>query len=159
MNKKYFVLLLNFLKIKWIRKTFNVTYGATYLDCYLITWISVITILLTYLFFLSFNLSSNAKYVLRLLESWNLTRSSHQRCSIKISVLKNFPKFTGKHLCHSLFLNKVAGVFSCEFCEIFGNFFITEHLWTTASDYCLIQYSCQTFETFSNISPSSSIFL
>ena len=35
-------------------------------------------------------------------------RSSHWRRSIN-SVLKNFAKFTGKHLCHSLFFNKVAG--------------------------------------------------
>ena len=26
------------------------------------------------------------------------------------SVLRNFTKFTGKHLCQSLFLNKVAGL-------------------------------------------------
>ena len=32
------------------------------------------------------------------------------RCSIKESVLKNFTKFTGKHLCQSLFFNKVAGL-------------------------------------------------
>ena len=31
-------------------------------------------------------------------------RSSHQRCSIEIGVLKNFTKFTGKHLLQSLFL-------------------------------------------------------
>ena len=37
-------------------------------------------------------------------------RSSRQRCSIKIVVLKNFAKFTGKHLCHSLFFNIVAGL-------------------------------------------------
>ena len=36
-------------------------------------------------------------------------RSSHQRCSIKIGVPRNFTKFTGKHLCQSLFFNKVAG--------------------------------------------------
>ena len=35
-------------------------------------------------------------------------RSSHQRCSMKKGVLKNFAKFTGKHLCQSLFINKVA---------------------------------------------------
>ena len=34
-------------------------------------------------------------------------RSSHNRCSIVISVLKNFRKFTGKHLCQSLFLIKL----------------------------------------------------
>ena len=30
-------------------------------------------------------------------------RSSHQRCSVTIEVLRNFAKFTGKHLCQSLF--------------------------------------------------------
>ena len=39
-----------------------------------------------------------------------LYRSSHQRCSIEKGVLKNFTKFTGKHLCQSLFFNKVAGL-------------------------------------------------
>ena len=34
-------------------------------------------------------------------------RSSHQRCSVIKDVLRNFGKFTGKHLCQSLFfLNK-----------------------------------------------------
>ena len=35
-------------------------------------------------------------------------RSSHLRCSVKKGVLKNFANFTGKHLCLSLFFNKVA---------------------------------------------------
>ena len=78
-------------------------------------------------------------------------RSSHQGWSIKKSVLGNFTKITGKHLCQSLFFNKVAGlrlrpkacyfikketvaqVFSCKFCEISRNTFFTAHLWTTAS--------------------------
>ena len=34
-------------------------------------------------------------------------RSSHQRCSIKNAVLKNFVLFTGKQLCWSLFLIKL----------------------------------------------------
>ena len=33
-----------------------------------------------------------------------------RRCSVKKGVLRNFTKFTGKHLCQSLFFNKVAGV-------------------------------------------------
>ena len=37
-------------------------------------------------------------------------RSSHKRCSSKKGVLRNFAKFTGKHLCQSLFLNKDAGL-------------------------------------------------
>ena len=77
---------------------------------------------------------------------FHLYRSSHRRCSVKRDVLKNFTKFTGIHLCQSLFFNKVTGgagnfikkltlaqVFFCEFCEIFKNTFFTEHLWTTAS--------------------------
>ena len=39
-----------------------------------------------------------------------LYRSSHQRCSLKKVFLKNFTKFTGKHLCWSLFFNKVSGL-------------------------------------------------
>ena len=65
-------------------------------------------------------------------------RSSHWWCSLRKSVLRNKIKFTGKHLCQSLFFNKVAGscnviknealaqVFSCEFCEISKNKFFTE---------------------------------
>ena len=37
-------------------------------------------------------------------------RSSHQRCSIKIGVLKNFANFTGKLQSQSLLFNKVASV-------------------------------------------------
>ena len=36
--------------------------------------------------------------------------TSHQRGSIKKGVLRNFTKFTGKHLYQSLFFNKVAGL-------------------------------------------------
>ena len=38
-----------------------------------------------------------------------ICRSSHQRYSVKKGVLRNFAKFTGKHLCQSLFYNNVAG--------------------------------------------------
>ena len=37
-------------------------------------------------------------------------RSSHRRCSVKKGVPENFAKFTGRHLCQSLFFNKVAGL-------------------------------------------------
>ena len=63
-------------------------------------------------------------------------RSSLPEVFCKKGVLRNFAKFTGKHLCQSLFFNKVAGaacnfikketltqVFSCEFCEISKNTF------------------------------------
>ena len=37
------------------------------------------------------------------------TRSNHQRCSVRKSVLRNFARFTGKRLCQVLFYNKVPG--------------------------------------------------
>ena len=37
------------------------------------------------------------------------TRSSHQRCSVRKDVFRNFAKFRGKHLHQILFFNKVAG--------------------------------------------------
>ena len=65
-------------------------------------------------------------------------RSSHPEVLCKKRVLKNSTKFTGKHLCQSLFFDKVAGqvcnfikketlalMFSCEFCEIFKNTFFS----------------------------------
>ena len=39
-----------------------------------------------------------------------LLRSSHRRCSVRKGVLRNFAKFTVKHLCQSLFFNKVVGL-------------------------------------------------
>ena len=54
--------------------------------------------------------------------------SSHPEVFCEKGVLKNFAKFTGKHLCQSFFVNKVAGlkpaqVFSCEICKMFKNTF------------------------------------
>ena len=37
-------------------------------------------------------------------------RCSHQRCSTRKDVLRNFAKFTGKDLCQSLFFNKATGL-------------------------------------------------
>ena len=39
-----------------------------------------------------------------------ISRRSHRTCSIKKWVLRNFAKFTGKHLCQSIAFNKVAGL-------------------------------------------------
>ena len=64
------------------------------------------------------------------------------------SLIRNFAKFEGKHLCESLFFNKVVGlspatllkvtlaqVFFYQFCNISKNNFFTEHLWATASEH------------------------
>ena len=43
--------------------------------------------------------------------SWKNSKDRSRRPEVfcKKGVLRNFPKFTGKHLCQSLFFNKVAG--------------------------------------------------
>ena len=71
-----------------------------------------------------------------------LYRSSRQRSSLKKVFLKNFTKFTGKYLYWSLFFKKEnpPKVFSCEFCEIFKNTFLTEHLLASAS-FCNSSHS------------------
>ena len=72
-----------------------------------------------------------------------ICRSSHQRCSMKKNVLRNSAKFTGKHLCWSLFFNKVAGLrpasllkkrfwhrcFPVNFAEFLRTCFFIGHLW------------------------------
>ena len=65
------------------------------------------------------------------------------------SVLRNFAKFVRKHLCQSVFFNKVAGaacnfikretlaqVFSCEFCKISKNTFFYRTPPVAASLFC-----------------------
>ena len=69
-------------------------------------------------------------------------KSSHRRRSVGKGVLRNFAKFTGKHLCQSLFSESLrpatllkrgsgAGVFR-EFCEVSKNTFLIEPLWAIA---------------------------
>ena len=76
---------------------------------------------------------------------------------MKKGVLKNFAKFTGKHLYQSLFFNKsavlrpatllkkrLAQVFSCEFCEIFkSTLFCRTSLVTAAILLLLFSLSTQ----------------
>ena len=73
------------------------------------------------------------------LHSRSKLRSSHQRCSVKKGVLRNFTKFTRKYqrqrpqTCNFIKKETLAQVFSCEFCEISKTTFSTEHLQTTVS--------------------------
>ena len=53
----------------------------------------------------------------------------------KKGLLKNFAKYTGKHLRQCLFFNKVAGlgqVFFCEFCKFFKSSFFYKTPWVAA---------------------------
>ena len=49
---------------------------------------------------------------------------------IRKGVLRNFAKFTGKHLCRNLFFNKAAGIrqFPVNFAKFLRTPFLTEHL-------------------------------
>ena len=44
-----------------------------------------------------------------MLQLGNHFRNGHQRCSMQKGVLRNLTKFTGKHLCQSLFFYNVVG--------------------------------------------------
>ena len=81
-----------------------------------------------------------------------LRRSSRPEVFCKKGALRNFAKFTGKHLCQNLFFNKVAALrpaallkketlaqeFSCEFCEISKNTFSYRTPPVAASGYLLL---------------------
>ena len=88
-------------------------------------------------------------YILDLLKiSIKIIRNSRQEVFCKKGVLRNFAKFTGKHLCQSLFFNKVAGLrpatllkkrlwhrcFPVNFAKFLRTPFLTEHLLATASE-------------------------
>ena len=78
-------------------------------------------------------------------------RSRRPEVFCKKGVLRNFPKFTGKHLCQSLFFNTVAGLrpstllkkrlwhrcFPVNFVKFLRTPFLTEHFWwLLQSCYC-----------------------
>ena len=79
----------------------------------------------------------------------NNNRKQPTELFLKKGFLKKLAKSTEKHLCWSLFFNKVVGLqgyiiikkeiqtqmFSCEFCVILKNTFFIEHLLTTDSKY------------------------
>ena len=78
-------------------------------------------------------------FLIRIIQLYQkyISRSTRPDIFCKKGVLRNFTKFTVKHLCLSLFFNKVAvevacnftkketlvQVFSCEFCKISKNTF------------------------------------
>ena len=87
-------------------------------------------------------------------------RSSCPEAFCKKGVLRNFAKFTGKHLCHSFFCRKVAKVatlfkketmaqvFSCEFCEISKNTFSYRTPLVAASEPLIWTFFTQYFLSF-----------
>ena len=78
-----------------------------------------------------------------------ISRSSRPEVFCKKGVLRNFTKFTGKHLCESLFFNKVAGLacnfikkrlwhrcFPVNFVKFLRTPFFIEHLWWLLLSLC-----------------------
>ena len=94
--------------------------------------------------FITINFSSINQWFQKHVCHWDIRmfnsfRTRHLEVCYKKSALKNFAKFTGKHLRRSLHTCNIvkretpAQVFSCEFCKIFKNTFFTEHLQMAAS--------------------------
>ena len=80
--------------------------------------------------YLKYDLSPTSQYV--------CIEAIVQRCSVKKGVLRNFAKFIGKHLCQSLFFNKVETLlkkrlwhrrFSVNFVKFLKTLFCIEQLW------------------------------
>ena len=68
-----------------------------------------------------------------------ICRSSRPEVFCKKGILRNFTKFTGKHLRQTLFFIKkvsLAQVFSCDFCEISKNTFFCKTPPVAASAIC-----------------------
>ena len=76
-----------------------------------IWYLIIISILITYP--VSSDLCKNISLQCHLLYNFPSFRSSHWRCSVRKSVLRNFAKFTGKHLWQSLFFNMFTGWGDC----------------------------------------------
>ena len=88
----------------------------------------------------------------------------------KKGVLKNLALFTGKRLCHSLFLNcnfikkeTLTQGFSCGLCKIFKSILFTEHIWTHTSilqmllTYTLQLYIAVNFQIVKSHSPEKKL--
>ena len=66
----------------------------------------------------------------------SLFRSNQQVCSLRKVVLRDFAKFTEKHLCQSVFFNKVSFIKKETLTKLLRTTSFTEHLLGTASVYC-----------------------
>ena len=90
--------------------------------------------------------------------------SSRPEMFCKKGVLRNFPKFTGKQLCQSLFFNKVAALrplkkrpwhrrFPVNFPKFLRTPFLTEHLWLLLLNLilCLTCIISRVVKSFSSV--------
>ena len=89
-----------------------------------------------------------------------------RRCSIRKGILRNFAKFTGKHLCQSLFFNKTLlkqrpwhRFFPVNFTKFLRTPFLTEHLRWLLLGYYMISQPCLSLTEsqnccFKNLNPN-----
>ena len=80
---------------------------STLCICLLNLYLSILRFLISNSSFLTVTSSS---FFSRKYENVSEPRSSHRRCSLRKGIVWNFAKFTRKHLCQSLFFDKVAGL-------------------------------------------------
>ena len=110
------------------------------------------------------NLINHSNFIVFLLfffsEEMKISRRSRPEVFFKKGVHRNFAKFTGKHMCQSLLLNKVAGLrhatllkkrlwrrcFSVNFAKCLRTLFYIEHLWWLILDICITFRSHITFK-------------
>ena len=76
----------------------------------------------------------NQNFYLHTLDSAQISKSSHQSCSVRKGFLRNFKKFTGKHLCQGLFFNKVAGLRPVNFVKFLRTAFSHNTYWRLLVD-------------------------
>ena len=99
----------------------------------------------------------------------HIFRSISLEVHCKKGVLRNFSKFTGKHLCQSLFFIKLAcnfikketlaQVFSCEFCKISKNIFFHTTPPVAASDTEIVQNEISILKLIVNLTSNFSVML
>ena len=117
--------------------------SATYSSCHNLTsFFQILLTLDTFHFAQDWSLGSVLLTVNYILKKLHHIEAVAWRCSVKKDVLRNFTKFTGKHLRHSLFFNKVASLrhatllkkrlwhrcFPMNFAKSLKTTFFTEHL-------------------------------
>ena len=90
-----------------------------------------------------FNLAVIPHFLLhyKIINTISSLRSSRPEVFCKKGVLRKFAKFLGKHLCQSLFFNKVAGL-PVNFVKFLRTSFFIEHLWW------LLLFSVETVSSF-----------
>ena len=66
-------------------------------------WLHILSEILIFAGFISVKQKIKSNYLEIFWICFDILKSSHRKCSVKYGLLKNFAKFTGKHLCWSLF--------------------------------------------------------